>query len=300
LREYFVFLQLAIKEMKMKSNRSLKSSAQKKAFPKCVDAKRNKGFTLVELLVVIAIIALLLSVLMPSLQKAREGGRRAVCASNLHQQGIGLIIYCQQFNDRLPSPEAKGNVLYSFDRSPEDVYPPTNPRSVEYWLKLCAMNRNLFFCPSLKTGVGWNPKWTPEDLWKAVPGNSNKHLYGSNCMGYLYLGARYNSFEKTLYKIWNNTPFSVELTAKASEPGAMKRPIMVDITAVSTVGREWIGSNIKWAHFQSNPQGANELFVDGHVQWKTAKEIGWPGKKTLTVAELRTAKFTLGDVYWWW
>ena len=54
---------------------------------------RKKAFTLVELLVVISIIALLLAVLMPSLQKAREQARRALCASNLRQLILSVNLY---------------------------------------------------------------------------------------------------------------------------------------------------------------------------------------------------------------
>jgi prepilin-type N-terminal cleavage/methylation domain-containing protein len=56
------------------------------------------GFTLVELLVVIAVIAVLLGLLLPAVQAAREAGRRTSCGNNLHQIGIGLIAYHAQFN----------------------------------------------------------------------------------------------------------------------------------------------------------------------------------------------------------
>jgi prepilin-type N-terminal cleavage/methylation domain-containing protein len=61
-----------------------------------------KGFTLVELLVVIAIIALLLSILMPSLQKAREQARNVVCKNNLKQMGLGFQMYAPDYRDSLP------------------------------------------------------------------------------------------------------------------------------------------------------------------------------------------------------
>jgi prepilin-type N-terminal cleavage/methylation domain-containing protein/prepilin-type processing-associated H-X9-DG protein len=67
-----------------------------------VTAKRSEaGFTLVELLVVIAIIALLMAVLLPALNKAREHGKRAVCLSNLKQLTLAWLNYAAANNDRL-------------------------------------------------------------------------------------------------------------------------------------------------------------------------------------------------------
>jgi prepilin-type N-terminal cleavage/methylation domain-containing protein len=61
------------------------------------------GFTLIELLVVIAIIALLMAVLLPALNKAREHGKRAACLSNLRQLTIAWIMYAQANDDKLVS-----------------------------------------------------------------------------------------------------------------------------------------------------------------------------------------------------
>jgi len=64
--------------------------------------KRKKGFTLIELLVVVAIIALLISILLPSLARAREIAKRAVCASNLRGVGQAMKVYSNDNADWFP------------------------------------------------------------------------------------------------------------------------------------------------------------------------------------------------------
>ena len=63
---------------------------------------RRKGFTLIELLVVIAVTALLLGVLLPSLQRALECGRIVVCSSQLRQIGFSFHLYIDDNEGRVP------------------------------------------------------------------------------------------------------------------------------------------------------------------------------------------------------
>jgi prepilin-type N-terminal cleavage/methylation domain-containing protein len=148
--------------------------------------KKRTGFTLIELLVVISIIALLISILLPSLSKARELARRAVCLSNMSGIGRGLHIYASENGESLPvaAPNSTMNspsvpVEYynmtgryggvGMDPGNSAVNPPGN-----YWRPL-SVTRNLwrlvrtgthprsFICPS--TGDTFDNVDNPADCW---------------------------------------------------------------------------------------------------------------------------------------
>ncbi len=72
--------------------------------------QRGRGFTLIELLIVVAIIAVLISILLPSLGKAREQARMVHCASGLRQWGMAIGYYLNDYNTYIPAEGASGSV----------------------------------------------------------------------------------------------------------------------------------------------------------------------------------------------
>lgn len=62
---------------------------------------RRNAFTLIELLVVIAVIAILMSILMPALQRAREQGKRAACMGNLKQMALAWNMYADDYDGKM-------------------------------------------------------------------------------------------------------------------------------------------------------------------------------------------------------
>jgi prepilin-type N-terminal cleavage/methylation domain-containing protein len=96
------------------------------------------GFTLIELLVVVAIIALLISILLPTLNAVRERSKKTACMANLHALGEVLVMYAQENSDRLPNLNPVAT-----------INDPTGTNQVLVYLaQQYARNPKTFFCPS--------------------------------------------------------------------------------------------------------------------------------------------------------
>ena len=101
---------------------------------------KKRGFTLIELLVVIAVIAVLLSVLIPSLKRAKDFAKRVVCATRLKQVGTGMKLYSDSYEtlpdaiDNTGKPETgHGYAVYRADK-PNWLGPDNKPLPLRWAL----------------------------------------------------------------------------------------------------------------------------------------------------------------------
>ena len=130
--------------------------------------RQKKGFTLIELLVVIAIIALLLAILMPSLGKAKEVARAAVCKSRLHQWGLMFAMEHQEREGYF----AMGRYGEYQPRAYEAMEGPPGSGMWMVYMTKYFDDKKMAFCPNAikiegktKSTDAWYPKPVADDHW---------------------------------------------------------------------------------------------------------------------------------------
>ena len=192
--------------------------------------ERN-GFTLIELLVVVTIIALLVSILLPSLSEAKDLAKGAVCLSNVKQIGLSIFIYANNYNGEIPR-----KMYWPSDPT---IY---EPRAVWDWTPdACQLGLlpQLQYLPQQSLEYGFRTALSPLFI---CPGRYNLEFPKtgdySNCIHYLYPAYRFTST-----KLGNIPPGACLVTEFPYE----------DVT-VLPVGAKY------------HPAGSTVLYGDGHVE----------------------------------
>ena len=277
------------------------------------------GFTLVELLVVISIIALLVSILLPALGKAKSETYKVICSSNLHQMGISLVTYASDNSGKYPAPVDDGNWIFGglvkWDEDGDIVLGGqkaflSGPSKLleEGYLS----DPSFLFCPATKTGQLNYDQFL--ELQRSL--NSlypTTHKIDDIIWQWVYTGYEY----WVGYRIDPQSPVYQPELARAVAKNASdssSKVCMTDALATTTNDSSAIDnpfvktdnppSLTKWTMVNHMSRrtilGTNVLYNDASVSWNTMKSMLREENPDSTMKRVRARIPSLiGDSYWW-
>jgi prepilin-type N-terminal cleavage/methylation domain-containing protein/prepilin-type processing-associated H-X9-DG protein len=148
-----------------------------------IQRARERGFTLIELLVVIAIIAVLVSLLLPAVQQAREAARRTQCKNNIRQIGLGLHNYLSAMNVFPPGRMAPDLIVKNVVQTSYSSYNAADSNAVQgTWIG--AISVHIFLLPYMEQGniydlISFSGPQARRMTTAGVPTNPNYAAYAN-------------------------------------------------------------------------------------------------------------------------
>jgi prepilin-type N-terminal cleavage/methylation domain-containing protein len=216
-------------------------------------SRRTKMFTLIELLVVIAIIAILASMLLPALNKAREKAKAITCTNNLKQTGQFVTLYQADWNDYFPA-GITGSAPFFSNLEP---YTGISATDAFYDIK----KASFFMCPS--------------DTYRQALSGNYRNSYGNNyyCR-WDCVPANIKMLRSSTLKNPSNIIYRTDIYDKRA--GREGFPVMFSVNTYPVKSSADTGAGIEFRHPNNH---TNILWTDMHASARTLRDLWATGAK---------------------